>query len=128
MRILLAYGTQGITDAVAAAGRHTLPALVVGITREPKAKCWRVGLARTGSDLRWVSAHRHKKEAELQAALVYATAQDNDLADDVIFAALVGELEARRDAELWAACEAAGRRVLEQVRRHAEVDAQRQPG
>lgn len=113
MRILLAYGTQGITDAATAAKSYALPTLVVGITREPRAKCWRVCLARTDSEIRWVSAHRHKKDAELQAALVYATAQDNDLSNDSVFATLVRELEAHRDAELWAACEATNRRTLE---------------
>lgn len=129
VRVLVAYGTEDIDQAVTAprsASTTADPVLVIGIARYPSAKCWRFGVAWRGVPLTWISAHRRKQAAEQQILHVCQAALSADLTDGRSFATLVQELADRGDQALWLECEAAGQRVLEQVRSNAQAsDRQR---
>ena len=101
--VLVAYGTFNIDQALeraeerAARGKSTI---VVGIVRNPNANCWCLCLARPWTDPTWVSAHRLKKQADAQVALVERAARGGRLDDDAEFAELVRELAAQGDGDL----------------------------
>lgn len=117
--VIVAYGLNDIEqviDRFQRRGDLEERALVVGIARVPSAKCWRVGVSRDSAGLTWVSAHRRKQEAEQQISQVYRALSCGDIADDQVFASLMQQLQERSDAALDAACEGAGRRVLDQFR------------
>ena len=101
--IIVAYGTFNIDQALARAEERAAqgrPTVVVGIVRNPNTNCWWVCLARQRADLRWVSAHRLRKQADAQIALVERAAQGGRLVDDAVFAGLVHELAAHGDEDL----------------------------
>ena len=101
--VIVAYGTFNIDQALARAGEraaHGRPTVVVGIVRNPNTNCWWVCLARQRADLRWVSAHRLRKEADAQIALVDHATQGGRLVDDAAFAELAHELASNGDDDL----------------------------
>ena len=101
--VTVAYGTSNVDRALAGAAESAArgkPTIVVGIVRKPNAKCWWVCLARQWTDITWVSAHRLRKQAEAQIALVERAAQKGRLDDDGGFAELIQELAANGDDDL----------------------------
>ncbi len=103
VKVVVAYGTlsidQGLLrlDALNTAGT---PAIVVGIVRNPNADCWWLCVARSGSAVHWVSAHRHRRDADAQVAHVQKAVEQGALRDDVIFAQLLEDLAAQSDADV----------------------------
>jgi hypothetical protein len=73
--------------------------------------------------MRWTSAHRYKHQAEAQIERVCRRAVRDDIAEPAVLEALMLELAAEGDAELWAACEAAGRNVLATIWKIALYEA-----
>ncbi len=103
VKVVVAYGTlsidQGLLrlDALNTAGT---PAIVVGIVRNPNADCWWLCVARSGSAVHWVSAHRRRRDAEAQVPQVQKAVEQGALRDDVIFAQLLEDLAAQSDNDL----------------------------
>ena len=103
--IIIAYGLVRIAHAVTRAREAAQQGdcwIVVGITRyghRPRA-AWLVGLSRRGDPVTWVSAHRLKRWAAVQAAHVCTAAIRYDLTDDPTFAALMQQLTAQSDQAL----------------------------
>ena len=99
---IVADGTVTIDEALARAEERAAcgkSPIVVGIVRNPNSTCWWVCLARQRTAIMWVSAHRLRRQAEAQIALVEHPAQ-GDLDDDAAFAGLVQDLAAHGDDEL----------------------------
>ncbi len=108
--VLVAYGTVKIDEALARAaeraarGRTTV---VVGIVRNPNAECWWVCLARHRAEIVWVSAHRLRRDADAQVAVVEQAFRRVSPADDAVFRKLVEELADQGDQEAGQTLEAA---------------------
>ncbi len=102
VKVVVAYGTlsidQGLVrlDALKTAGT---PAIVVGIVRNSNADCWWLCVARSGSAVHWVSAHRRRRDADAQVAHVQKAVEQGALRDDVIFAHLLEDLAAQSDED-----------------------------
>jgi hypothetical protein len=100
--VVVAYGTLSIDhallrlDALNTAGT---PAIVVGIVRNSNADCWWLCVARSGSAVHWVSAHRRRRDADAQVAQVQKAVEQGALRDDVIFAHLLEDLAAQSDVD-----------------------------
>ncbi len=103
VKVVVAYGTlsidQGLLrlDALNTAGT---PAIVVGIVRNSNADCWWLCVARSGSAVHWVSAHRRRRDADAQVPQVQKAVEQGALRDDVIFAQLLEDLAAQSDNDL----------------------------
>ncbi len=101
--VIVAYGTVNIDQALARAeergARRRLP-IVVGIVRNPSGKCWWVCLAWQCTDITWGSAHRLRRQAKAQVAVVERVVRGGYLDNAAACAELVQELAAHGDDEL----------------------------
>ena len=101
--VIVGLGTLSLDQALQRAreldpGRKA--AMVVGIVRHPNTPCWWVCIARCGRDVRWVSAHRLRREAEAQVMRVQRAVGQGALWDDGVFVQLLNQLMAEGDPAL----------------------------
>lgn len=100
--VLVAYGTVKIDEALTQAEERSLKGratVVVGIVRNPNADCWWVCLARSRADFTWISAHRHRRQADAQVVMIERTLRRASI-DDAMFQRLVDELAANADEDV----------------------------
>jgi hypothetical protein len=122
VRIAFARGTYDLERSLIPRGGP--PILVLGLAQHPKVRCWCTSVRWWGSPMRWTSAHRYKNDAEAQIERACIRLAQADITDPLIFEAWAKELAAEGDAELWAACEDAGRQVLATIWKIMQQDAQ----
>ncbi len=101
-RVVFAYGTMEIDEAVqgagvaAATGRCYVVAGITSIPRRPPMRYggWRFSLSRCGQPPVVISLHRFRRDAEAQMARVYWASRERDLGDDGVFETFIQELAA----------------------------------
>ena len=105
VKVAVAYGTLNIDQALARAREYDsagVPTMVVGIVRNPNTQCWWLCISRCGHEVRWVSAHRRRKEADAQVNVIHDAVRHGALSNDAVFARLVEDLASEGDGELHA--------------------------
>ena len=98
--VLVAQGTWAFEQAVAAAHRDRIKDAVIGLTRYPRGRCWRVCCSWHGASPTWVSNHRRKADAAAQVVRLQLLLCEGGITDDATFNIAIQHLAAYSDAEL----------------------------